>query len=447
MRADGWDRERILALPDVDLGYWQSSRARRSTRCSTRPTFGRAQRLLDVGSNTCWASNLFARRGLDVIALDIATTQMQGLRTADWFLETGEVYFERLLSVMYDPAVASESMDFVFCCEVLHHNDRANLRRTLRELLPGAAPRRAAHRRQRAAALPPAPEARPRRRGRGVRGQRARLLRPQLRTSPRARRASRSRRRGCAACRDRHPRRARWSHPRRAPGGTSRRRSARATPGRGVIAVDPRRPLRRGATCLVGDRALCPGLSDHAGAHDSIRCRVPWGGAHAHRASALGATARCHAGRRRPRRVPRLGARRRRRAGPRRRPRARADRRRRRRARGARRRAGRRRLRLRPRRRRAARPRARATSPRACAGRRGSSTRAPSRGPTRTSRRGRCTSRSSTSCTSGRSRPLARSTPRSSTCPSSRGSGSRRSRSCRSRSSPATTAGATTACT
>ena len=58
---------------------------------------------------------------------------MQGLATADWFLETGEVYFERVQSVMYDPAIASESLDYVFCCEVLHHNDAANLRRTLRE--------------------------------------------------------------------------------------------------------------------------------------------------------------------------------------------------------------------------------------------------------------------------------------------------------------------------
>ena len=91
------------------------------------------ERLLDVGSNTCWASNIFARRGLEVIALDIATAELQGLRTADYFLETGEVYFERLLSVMFEPAVASETMDYVFCCEVLHHNDPEHLRRTLRE--------------------------------------------------------------------------------------------------------------------------------------------------------------------------------------------------------------------------------------------------------------------------------------------------------------------------
>ena len=55
--------------------------------------------------------------------------------------------------------------------------------------------------------------------------------------------------------------------------------------------------------------------------------------------------------------------------------------------------------------------------------------------------------RSSTSCTSGRSRGEGRSTPRSSTCRRSRSSASPSSRSCRSRSSPASAAGATTACT
>ena len=133
MRADGWDRERILALPDEDQGYWHAQRLAMNHLLG-KEDFQSGQTLVDVGSNTCWASNIFARQGLDVIALDIATAEMQGLRTADYFLETGEVYFERLLSVMYDPALASESVDYVFCCEVLHHNDRANLRRTLREL-------------------------------------------------------------------------------------------------------------------------------------------------------------------------------------------------------------------------------------------------------------------------------------------------------------------------
>src|SRR5215212_9332696 len=71
MREDGWDRERILNLPYEQSGYW----------------FAQGQRLLDVGSNTCWASNMFAQRGLDVIALDIAANQLQGLRVADWWFE------------------------------------------------------------------------------------------------------------------------------------------------------------------------------------------------------------------------------------------------------------------------------------------------------------------------------------------------------------------------
>jgi SAM-dependent methyltransferase len=133
MRNDGWDRERVLALPWVDLGYWQAQGTAMKEVLESVP-FQPGEKLLDVGSNTCWASNILARQGLDVIALDIATTQLQGLATADWFLETGEVYFERMLSVMYDPAIASESLDYVFCCEVLHHNDPQNLRRTLREL-------------------------------------------------------------------------------------------------------------------------------------------------------------------------------------------------------------------------------------------------------------------------------------------------------------------------
>lgn len=133
MRADGWDRERIRALPDVDLPYWHGQRQAIDAllrRSAVRP----GERLLDVGSNTCWASNIFAARGLEVIALDIATTELQGLRTADYFLDRGEVFFERVLSVMFEPALADASFDHVFCCEVLHHNDRQHLDASFREL-------------------------------------------------------------------------------------------------------------------------------------------------------------------------------------------------------------------------------------------------------------------------------------------------------------------------
>ena len=133
MRNDGWDREKILGLPYEQSGYWFAQGAA-IERLFELIDFEPGATILDVGSNTCWASNIFAKHGLRVTALDIARTQMQGLGTADWWFEENDVYFERVLSVMFDPALASESFDYVFCCEVLHHNHRENLHATLREL-------------------------------------------------------------------------------------------------------------------------------------------------------------------------------------------------------------------------------------------------------------------------------------------------------------------------
>jgi len=134
MRTDGWDGDRIRGLPGgVEHGYWfvQSEAMRQLlNRISFRP----GDRLVDVGSNTCWASNVFARLGLDVVALDISTVDLQGLGSAEHFLRSDEVYFERLLSLMSDPALADDSVDFAFCCQVLHHNRRPDLRKTFTEM-------------------------------------------------------------------------------------------------------------------------------------------------------------------------------------------------------------------------------------------------------------------------------------------------------------------------
>ena len=58
---------------------------------------------------------------------------MQGLYTADYFIEDGTSYFERVLGSMNDMPIASNSLDYVYCCEVLHHNDSDGLRRTFEE--------------------------------------------------------------------------------------------------------------------------------------------------------------------------------------------------------------------------------------------------------------------------------------------------------------------------
>jgi 2-polyprenyl-3-methyl-5-hydroxy-6-metoxy-1,4-benzoquinol methylase/uncharacterized protein YbaR (Trm112 family) len=136
MRADGWDRRRILELPDVDLPYWhgQASSMKHVLDGVGGVDLSPGRRILDVGANTCWASAMLASRGLEVVALDIAVHEMQGLKTADWWFEDKDIYFERVLSVMFDVALASGSFDLIWCCEVLHHNHRSNLRQTLGEL-------------------------------------------------------------------------------------------------------------------------------------------------------------------------------------------------------------------------------------------------------------------------------------------------------------------------
>ena len=133
MRAEGWDRETVRRLPYLEHGYWYVQARSMHQLLATVP-FRAGQSILDVGSNTCWAANHFAERGLRAIALDIATTELQGLYTADYFIEDGGVFFERVLGSMDAIPLASSSLDYVYCCEVLHHNDPDSLRRTFAEI-------------------------------------------------------------------------------------------------------------------------------------------------------------------------------------------------------------------------------------------------------------------------------------------------------------------------
>jgi SAM-dependent methyltransferase len=131
----GWTPERLVNLPYEQTGYWYAqATAMHQTIGNVDLDFQPGDRVLDVGSNTCWASAYFAERDLEAIALDITPVEMQGLASADWWFEAKEVYFERVLGVMFDVPLADEVVDYVWCCEVLHHNHRSNLRKTMREL-------------------------------------------------------------------------------------------------------------------------------------------------------------------------------------------------------------------------------------------------------------------------------------------------------------------------
>jgi CheY-like chemotaxis protein len=82
LQRDGWDRARVLRLPEHESGYW-FAQARSMERLLETTPFEPGQHILDIGANTCWASATFARIGLQAVALDISMVEMQGLRTAD----------------------------------------------------------------------------------------------------------------------------------------------------------------------------------------------------------------------------------------------------------------------------------------------------------------------------------------------------------------------------
>lgn len=132
MVDEGWTREDVLTLPNRHEGYWWHQAVLMEQVLAQVP-LTKGQTLLDLGSNTCWASARFAQHGLDVTALDIAEHEWQGLRTADWQMDAKAVFFERVLGVMFDLPFADATFDRVWACEVLHHNDRPGLAAALRE--------------------------------------------------------------------------------------------------------------------------------------------------------------------------------------------------------------------------------------------------------------------------------------------------------------------------
>lgn len=132
MIDDGWTPEDVAALPEADLDYWRGQK-RGMDRLLSLVDLEPGSRLLDAGANTTWASSLLAGRGLDVIALDIATVPYQGLRSAEWFFAAHGVFYERVVATMNALPLASGSLDYVFTSQVLHHNGRGEMLAALRE--------------------------------------------------------------------------------------------------------------------------------------------------------------------------------------------------------------------------------------------------------------------------------------------------------------------------
>jgi len=132
LQLAGRETEFLRTLPDLPDEYWHV-RARSMHQLLTTVPFQPGETVLDVGAGTCWAAYHFAERGLQAVALDVATPELRGLYTADALIADGRVYFERVLASMEALPLASSSVNYVFCFEVLHACDDAALRRTMAE--------------------------------------------------------------------------------------------------------------------------------------------------------------------------------------------------------------------------------------------------------------------------------------------------------------------------
>ncbi|MDI7251117.1 class I SAM-dependent methyltransferase [Candidatus Solincola sp.] len=140
-----WEEHRrtILALPMLegcslplsDLETW---------RRHGREAFGickgiefRGLRVLELGAGRCWFSAHFARRGAEVVAVDILEDEVMGLGCGRFFEEAEGLRIHRVLCDMHRLPFREDSFDVVAATATLHHSPDlpallAEVRRVLR---------------------------------------------------------------------------------------------------------------------------------------------------------------------------------------------------------------------------------------------------------------------------------------------------------------------------
>jgi len=134
MRNEGFADADLLTLFERGSGpYWDAARLNLNQAVqASSPRAGDS--LLEIGANNCWASGWFSAKGIDVTALDISDIELQGLRSADVFMNNQGTHFERVMSSMTSLPFVDGRFRYVFCSASLHHNKPEQLQSTLTEI-------------------------------------------------------------------------------------------------------------------------------------------------------------------------------------------------------------------------------------------------------------------------------------------------------------------------
>src|SRR3990167_5957360 len=116
----------FLSLPEGDGSHYfqpggsfdnQSHNANRFYQTLKLLNLTGRERVLEVGASFTWASRHFARKGCEVIALDVTNYLM----ASDLYFETDNVYYERVMGDMSVLPFSDGSLDIIFSHSVIHH--------------------------------------------------------------------------------------------------------------------------------------------------------------------------------------------------------------------------------------------------------------------------------------------------------------------------------------
>lgn len=88
----------------------------------------RKLRILEIGADSCWATWQIAKRGHQVIGLDIN----HHLKLRDFWLKEKDIYFDCIRGEMADLPFENETFDLVFASEAIHHSQ--NLQKVAKEI-------------------------------------------------------------------------------------------------------------------------------------------------------------------------------------------------------------------------------------------------------------------------------------------------------------------------